>query len=64
MANEPEVKQQPEATPEEPKETTAEFIASIASVLVIGLFIITFCMQAFEIPTPSMVGALKLTSST
>lgn len=60
MANEPEVKQQPEATPEEPKETTAEFIASIASVLVIGLFIITFCMQAFEIPTPSMVGTLLI----
>ena len=41
--------------PEQPKETTPEFVASIASVLVIGLFIITFCMQAFEIPTSSMV---------
>jgi signal peptidase I len=45
---------------EQPKETTPEFIASIASVLVIGLFIITFCMQAFEIPTPSMVGTLLI----
>jgi len=41
--------------PEQPKETMPEFVASIASVLVIGLFIITFCMQAFEIPTSSMV---------
>ena len=38
----------------------AEFVASIASVLVIGLFIITFCMQAFEIPTSSMVGTLLI----
>ncbi len=44
--------------PEAPKETMPEFVASIASVLVIGLFIITFCMQAFEIPSPSMVGTL------
>ena len=43
-----------------PKETTPEFIASIASVLVIGLFIITFCMQAFEIPTSSMVDTLLI----
>jgi len=51
-----EAKQQPEP----PKETTAEFVASIASVLVIGLFIITFCMQAFEIPTSSMVATLLI----
>jgi signal peptidase I len=46
--------------PEKPKETTAEFVSSIASVLVIGLFIITFCMQAFEIPTSSMVKTLLI----
>src|SRR5208337_460995 len=46
--------------PEPPKETMPEFVASIASVLVIGLFIITFCMQAFEIPTSSMVGTLLI----
>jgi signal peptidase I len=46
--------------PEKPKETTPEFVASVASVLVIGLFIITFCMQAFEIPTSSMVGTLLI----
>jgi len=50
------VKQQPE----KPRETMPEFVASIASVLVIGLFIITFCMQAFEIPTSSMVGTLLI----
>src|ERR1700686_3976639 len=53
---ESEQKQQPV----QPKETTPEFVASIASVLVIGLFIITFCMQAFEIPTSSMVSTLLI----
>lgn len=62
MAKASEEKEQPkqEQQPEPPKETTPEFIASIASVLVIGLFIITFCMQAFEIPTPSMVSTLLI----
>ncbi len=44
--------------PEKRKETTAEFIASMAIVLVTGLFIITFCLQAFEIPSSSMVQTL------
>lgn len=48
------------ASPEKPKETTPEFIASMASVLVIGLFIITFCMQAFEIPSSSMENTLLI----
>ena len=56
MAKEDEVAQKAEKS----KETTPEFIASIASVLVIGLFIITFCMQAFEIPTSSMVATLLI----
>jgi signal peptidase I len=56
LAKEKEQTQQPE----KPKETTPEFIASVASVLVIGLFIITFCMQAFEIPTSSMVSTLLI----
>jgi signal peptidase I len=42
------------------KETTMEFIASTASVLVVGLFIVTFCLQAFEIPSSSMVPALLI----
>jgi len=46
--------------PERPKETTPEFIASMASVLVVGLFIITFCLQAFEIPSGSMMNTLLI----
>jgi signal peptidase I len=46
--------------PEKPKETTPEFIASMASVLVVGLFIITFCLQAFEIPSGSMENTLLI----
>jgi signal peptidase I len=39
---------------EKPHESTVEFLASIAGVLVTGLFIITFILQAFEIPSSSM----------
>ncbi len=37
-----------------PKETFSESLAGVASVLVSGLFIITFIVQAFEIPSRSM----------
>ena len=37
-----------------PKETFSEAILGIAAVLVSGLFIITFIIQAFEIPSRSM----------
>lgn len=37
-----------------PKETLSEAILGIAAVLVSGLFIITFIIQAFEIPSRSM----------
>ncbi len=43
-----------------PKETTSEFIASIAVVLVTGLFIITFTLQAFVIPSSSMENTLLI----
>lgn len=46
--------------PEKKKETTMEFIASMASILVVGLFIITFCLQAFEIPSSSMEDTLLI----
>jgi signal peptidase I len=46
--------------PEKPKETTAEFIASIAIILVTGLFIITFTLQAFTIPSSSMENTLLI----
>ncbi len=43
---------------EKPRETTVEFLASLAGVLVTGLFIITFIVQAFEIPSSSMMDTL------
>ena len=46
--------------PEKPKETTVEFLASLAGVLVTGLFIITFILQAFEIPSASMEKTLLI----
>ena len=45
---------------EKPQETTVEFLASLAAVLVTGLFIITFVMQAFEIPSSSMEETLLI----
>ncbi len=45
---------------EKPRETTVEFLASLAAVLVTGLFIITFIMQAFEIPSSSMENTLLI----
>src|ERR1700743_975455 len=41
-------------TTEKKKESLSESIAGIAAVLVSGLFIITFIVQAFEIPSESM----------
>ena len=46
--------------PEKPRETTVEFLASLAAVLVTGLFIITFVLQAFEIPSSSMEDTLLI----
>jgi len=50
----------PAAEPEKPRETTVEFLASLAAVLVTGLFIITFVVQAFEIPSSSMEETLLI----
>ena len=47
-----------EPLPRKKRETPMEFIASTAVVLVIGLFIITLNMQAFEIPSSSMENTL------
>src|ERR1700737_396093 len=49
-----------EAVAEKPRETTVEFLASLAGVLVTGLFIITFVLQAFEIPSSSMEDTLLI----
>jgi signal peptidase I len=46
--------QEKHETPERPRETLPESIAGIASVLVVGLFILTFVIQHFEIPSRSM----------
>ena len=45
---------------EKPQETPVEFMASLAAVLVTGLFIITFILQAFEIPSSSMEDTLLI----
>jgi signal peptidase I len=45
---------------EKPKETAVEFLSSLAAVLVTGLFIITFAVQAFEIPSSSMEKTLLI----
>ena len=49
-----------EAIQEKQSETTVEFLASLAGVLVTGLFIITFVVQAFEIPSSSMENTLLI----
>ncbi|HEY1273209.1 MAG TPA: signal peptidase I [Terriglobales bacterium] len=53
-------KKKEENKEEKPRETTVEFLASLASVLVTGLFIITFVVQAFEIPSSSMEDTLLI----
>ena len=45
---------------EKPRETTVEFLASLAGVLVTGIFIIAFIFQAFEIPSSSMERTLLI----
>src|SRR4030088_100286 len=40
------------------KETPIEFLSSLAGVLATGLFIITFVVQAFSIPSSSMENTL------
>jgi signal peptidase I len=45
---------------EKPRETVIEFLASSASVLVTGLFIIAFIFQNFEIPSSSMENTLLI----
>lgn len=52
-----QAKNEPQKPPRK-KETLAESISGIAAVLVSGLFIITFIVQAFEIPTGSMENTL------
>src|SRR5262252_6599877 len=57
---EKQAKSEKNGAEEKPKETTVEFLASLAAVLVTGLFIITFVVQAFEIPSSSMENTLLI----
>ena len=60
----PKSKEKKQAAPsdqaEKKKETPMEFLSSMAVVLVTGLFIITFNIQAFEIPSSSMENTLLI----
>src|SRR5579871_2251025 len=53
-------KPQSSAADEKPKETTVEFLASLAGVLVSFLFIMTFVVQTFAIPSSSMENTLLI----
>jgi signal peptidase I len=55
-----ESKAKDDGVEEKPHETPVEFLASLAAVLVTGLFIITFVVQAFEIPSSSMENTLLI----
>jgi signal peptidase I len=59
MANTP-TQEKETAADRKPRETTAEFLASLAEVLVIVLFIMTFVLQNFEIPSGSMEDTLLI----
>ena len=50
----------PEATQQDQTETPLESLASICTVLAIGLFVMTFIFQNFEIPSASMVKTLLI----
>ena len=50
----------PASAPVEDRETLLESLASICSVLAVGLFVMTFVFQNFEIPSASMVSTLLI----
>ena len=56
----PDDKTAPTAQPEPEHETFLESIASIATVLAVGLFVMTFVFQNFEIPSGSMENTLLI----
>ena len=60
VAKKEKIEKEKEEAEEKPRETTVEFLASLAAVLVTGLFIITFVVQAFEIPSSSMEDTLLI----
>ena len=54
VQNKEQDKEQEAAAYERPRETPVEFFASLAELLVVVLFIMTFVLQNFEIPSSSM----------
>ena len=54
------IKDQPSTQTPQETETLLESIASICSVLTLGLFVMTFVFQNFEIPSASMVPTLLI----
>src|ERR1700678_190904 len=54
----PQKSQEPAPEPVKAEETPFEALASICSVLVVGLFILTFIAQNFVIPSGSMENTL------
>jgi len=60
MAKTDKSNKQNQPVEEEPQESTVEFLASLAGVLVTGLFIITFVVQTFVIPSASMEKTLLI----
>jgi signal peptidase I len=53
-------KPQPRKRAPKEEESFLQMLASFASVFVVGLFFVTFIMQAFEIPSSSMVKTLLI----
>lgn len=60
MAKKAKEKENEARQEEQPRESLVEFLASLAGVLIAGLFIITFVLQAFEIPSSSMEDTLLI----
>src|SRR5580700_2461322 len=56
----PEAQEIPAPIEEKVEETTYEALASVCSVLVVGLFILTFLGQNFVIPSGSMENTLLI----
>ena len=57
----PKVPKKKDTDPDEkPRETKVEFLASLAEVLVVALFIMAFVLQTFEIPSSSMEDTLLI----
>jgi len=59
VPNNAQEKEQPEVDAK-PHETPVEFLASLAELLVIVLFIMTFVLQNFEIPSSSMENTMLI----